>query len=109
MADSNPTKAERRQAATHATKAERKQAKLRRRQEASATAEPVEHIAPAATGSGDGIEGRLMRLEQAVATQSELSERLLAKLDEVLHEARRSSRHAKAAVTQTGEEGGGEV
>jgi hypothetical protein len=81
MAERNQTKAERREAAgTEPTKAERKQAKLRRK-----------HRADSAEGaSGDGIESRLARLEQAVATQSELSEQLLAKLDEVLHEARKS-------------------
>jgi hypothetical protein len=86
MAEQNLTKAERRQAAgTQRSKAERKQAKGRRKQSGT---------------SGDGIESRLTRLEEAVASQSQLSEQLLGKLDEVLHEARKSARHAKTAVTQ---------
>jgi conjugal transfer/entry exclusion protein len=86
MAERNLTKAERRQAAgNNPTKAERKQAKNRRKQPGV---------------SGDGIESRLARLEQAVATQSELSEQLMGKLDEVLHEARKSARHSKTAVAQ---------
>jgi hypothetical protein len=86
MAERNLTKAERRQAAgNQPTKAERRQAKKGGKQ---------------AETSGDGIESRLARLEQAVANQSELSEQLLGKLDEVLHEARKSARHAKTAVTQ---------
>ena len=35
-----------------------------------------------------------------MASQSERSEELLGKLDEVLAEARKSARHAKSAVTQ---------
>ena len=87
MADQTKTKAERRQEAGHAAKAERKQAKLRRKQRGAAqTDEPV------ADGSAaDGIESRLASLEKAVAAQSELSERLLQKLDEVLQEARNPS------------------
>ena len=89
MADHTKTKAERRQEAGHAAKAERKQAKLRRKQRGAAQdAEP----APVADGSAaDGIESRLASLEKAVAAQSELSERLLQKLDEVLQEARSRS------------------
>jgi hypothetical protein len=97
MADRNLTKAERRQATT-GSKAQRKEAKLRRKQ-------------PDATvPAGDGIESRLARLEQAVAAQSELSERMLDKLDEVLRGSRRSTRRKKAApvapaAAQEGEEG----
>lgn len=72
MAEQKQTKAERRRATGAATKAERKQAKLRGR-------------------SGDGVERRLNRLEEAVAAQSELSRQLLAKLDELLEEARKGS------------------
>jgi hypothetical protein len=110
------TKAERRQAAASGqpakadrkqedggqqtqTKADRKQARIRRKQRAG-SADAVEPIAGANGSSDDGIELRLARLEQAVATQSELSEQLLGKLDEVLHEARKSARHAKTAVTR---------
>jgi hypothetical protein len=101
MAERNVTKAERRQAAGgHTTKAERKQGKVRRKQRAGSAAQPAESVAGPEGASGDGIELRLARLEQAVATQSELSEQLLGKLDEVLHEARKSARHAKTAVTR---------
>jgi hypothetical protein len=104
MAERNLTKAERRQAAgTHPDKAERKQGKSRRKQRAGSAAQPVESVG-AEGASGDGIELRLARLEQAVATQSELSEQLLGKLDEVLHEARKSARHAKAAVARSDDE-----
>jgi hypothetical protein len=105
MAERNLTKAERRQAAgTHPTKAERKQSKSRRKQRAGSADQPGEPRAAAEGASGDGIELRLARLEQAVATQSELSEQLLGKLDEVLHEARKSARHAKAAVARSDDE-----
>jgi hypothetical protein len=89
MAERAKTKAERRQEAGHAAKAERKQAKLRRKQRGAAqAAEP----APATDGPAvEGIESRLASLEKAVAAQSELSERLLQKLDEVLQEARNRS------------------
>ena len=88
MAERTKTKAERRQEAGHAAKAERKQAKLRRKQRGDAqAAEPA-----AAEGAAvDGIESRLASLEKAVAAQSELSEQLLQKLDEVLQEARERS------------------
>src|SRR5262245_20278534 len=100
MADRNQTKAERRQAAGgQSTKGERKQAKARRRQRPGAAAQGGAPSVAAEEAAGDGLESRLARLEQAVANQSELSEQLLGKLDEVLHEARKSARHAKAAVT----------
>ena len=87
MADRTKTKAERRQEAGHAAKAERKQAKMRRKQRGGAQAAGPD---AAADGSAaDGIESRLASLEKAVASQSELSERLLQKLDEVLQEARK--------------------
>jgi hypothetical protein len=101
MAERRQTKAERRQAqGGQQTKADRKQGKVRRKPEADSAAEVVEPTAGADGSSDDGIELRLARLEQAVATQSELSEQLLGKLDEVLHEARKSARHAKTAVTR---------
>jgi hypothetical protein len=106
MAEQKQTKAERRQAAGgQQTKADRKQAKARRKQRAGSAAQEVEPTTGANGLSEDGIEVRLARLEQAVATQSELSEQLLGKLDEVLHEARKSARLAKTAVTQPDKEG----
>jgi hypothetical protein len=98
MADPNQSKAERRQAADQQTKADRKAAKLRRRQRTASADEPS---APAAASdaSGDRIEKRLARLEQAVAAQSELSEQLLEKLDEMLLEARRSTEPATNAAS----------
>jgi hypothetical protein len=107
MAERNKTKAERRQAAAAqpTTKGERKQAKARRKQGAGSPAEAVEPMAAAEGSPGDGIDVRLARLEEAVAAQSELSEQLLGKLDEVLHEARKSARLAKGAATQPGQEG----
>jgi hypothetical protein len=105
MAEHKQTKAERRQAVGgQQTKADRKQAKARRKQRAGSPAEAVASVPGANGSSDDGIELRLARLEQAVATQSELSEQLLGKLDEVLHEARKSARHAKTAVTQADHE-----
>jgi hypothetical protein len=106
MAERRQTKAERRQAqGDQPTKAERKQTKARRKERPDPAAEAVEPVAGADGSSDDGIELRLARLEEAVATQSELSEQLLGKLDEVLHEARKSARHAKTAVTRPGFEG----
>jgi hypothetical protein len=89
MEERRTTKAERRQAAAAGQpgKADRKQAKLRRRQQAGSAARPAE---PSDQSSGDAIQSSLARLEQAVAAQSQLSEQLLAKLDEVLHETRKS-------------------
>jgi hypothetical protein len=103
VADRNQTKAERRQAAGgQSTKGERKQAKLRRKQRDGSAAQATE---PTAGGSSpDGIERRLARLEDAVATQAELSEQVLVKLDEVLHEARKSARHAKTVVSRADDE-----
>jgi hypothetical protein len=105
MADRDKTKSERREAAGHATKAERKEAKARRKQRSGSASPPLEAVTPAVEGasaveggSGDGIEQRLERLEQAVVAQSQLSEELLEKLDEVLEEARKSARHAKTAA-----------
>jgi hypothetical protein len=100
------TKAERRQAqGGQPTKADRKQTKARRKERSDSAAEAAAPTAGADGSSEDGIELRLARLEEAVATQSELSEQLLGKLDEVLHEARKSARHAKTAVTRPGPEG----
>ena len=105
MADPNQTKQERRQAAGHTTKAERKEAKLRRKQRTGSAAQPLETVTPGEDVSGDGIEQRLARLEQAVVAQSQLSEELLEKLDEVLEEARKSARHAKTAAAGPGPDG----
>jgi hypothetical protein len=88
------TKADRKQEdGGQQTKADRKQARTRRRQRPGSAAEAVEPMAGGDGSSDDGIELRLAQLEQAVAAQSELSEQLLGKLDEVLHEARKSARH----------------
>jgi hypothetical protein len=104
MGRGNQTKAERRQAAGgQPTKAERRQAKAGRKQKAGAETPGAVRGADASTD--EGIELRLARIEEAVATQSEVSEQLLEKLDEVLHEARKSARHAKTAVTQPEDEG----
>jgi hypothetical protein len=97
MADRNQSKAERRQGSDQPAKAERKAAKLRRRQRRGAAAPPPDAASPASPSSADRIEKRLARLEQAVAAQSELSEQLLEKLDEVLLEARGSAAHANSA------------
>jgi hypothetical protein len=105
MADRNQTKSERRQAAGHTTKAERKEAKLRRKQRSGSAAAPLEGATPAGDALDEGIEQRLARLEQAVIAQSQLSEELLEKLDEVLEEARKSARHAKTAAAGPGPEG----
>lgn len=105
MADRNQTKSERRQTAGHTTKAERKEAKLRRKQRAGSTAPPLETATPGDDAPATGIEDRLARLEQAVVAQSQLSEELLEKLDEVLEEARKSARHAKTAAAGPGPDG----
>jgi hypothetical protein len=97
MAERNKTKAERRQAEPgRQSKAERRQAKGTRKGRAASAA-------PEAGANGppdEGLETRLARLEEAVASQSELSKQLLGKLDEVLREARKSARHSKTAVTR---------
>jgi hypothetical protein len=101
MARDKQTKAERRQAAgAQGTKAERKQARAGRKQRAGSAADAPEAMAGVDASTGEDIDLRLARIEEAVATQSELSEQLLGKLDEVLHEARKSARLAKTAVTQ---------
>jgi hypothetical protein len=101
-ASGQPAKADRKQEdGGQQTKSERKQARSGRKQKAGPRAQAaVDPVQAADASSGDGIESRLDRLEEAVATQSELSEQLLGKLDEVLHEARKSARHAKTAVTR---------
>jgi len=98
MADPNLTKAERRQAAAGSSKAERREAKLRRKRGDDSAAEPARPDAPGKGASGAGIEARLARLEQAVATQAELSERLLAKLEEVLPQGKKATRRKKGAA-----------
>ena len=106
MAERRQTKAEKRQAqGGQPTKADRKQTKARRREQPDSAGEAVAPTGGADESSDQGIELRLSRLEEAVATQSQLSEQLLGKLDEVLHEARKSARHAKTAVTRPGAEG----
>jgi hypothetical protein len=84
------------------TKAERREAKLRRKGLQGTAAEPSED-APAA--ARDGVEERLARLEAAIVTQAELTERLLGRLDELLEEARRSeSRAQEAAASRSAED-----
>jgi hypothetical protein len=99
MAKGNQTKAERRQARAAAggtkaehkeagagggrTKAERKRAKAGRKGgggPAKATAEPLGEDASAE----ERIEWRLARIEEAVAAQSERSEELLQRVNELL-------------------------
>lgn len=97
------TKAERKMAGGggQRTRAERRQAREGRRQRARPAAAAQEDASPPQAE----IESRLARIEEAVASQSERSEELLGKLDEVLHEARKSARHAKSAVTQSDDQG----
>jgi hypothetical protein len=108
MAQRKQTKAERRQAqATAGEQASpgRKQGKGRKR-EARAVTPPAEPTAaPTDAVPEEGIEARLARIEEAVAAQSELSEELLGKLDDVLAEARKSARLGKAAATRSDGEG----
>ena len=73
------------------SKAERRKARAERKEGRAATAEPA-----AADGEGSGaqpadLEARLARIEEAVANQAERSEALIAKLDEILNEARGSA------------------
>jgi len=95
MADRNLTKAERREAAGGSSKAERREAKLRRKRGDDSAAAPARPDGPGKGASDTGIEARLAHLEQAVATQAELSERLLAKLDEVLQQGKKTTRRKK--------------
>jgi hypothetical protein len=105
MAERNRSKAERRQAEPgRQTKAERRQAKGTRK----ARGAPEAAEAGANGPPDEGLEARLSRIEQAVASQAALSEQLLGKLDEVLHEARKSARHAKTAVTRPDGDGDGD-
>ena len=80
-------------AGDQATRADRREARGARRQRERTVSEE----APVNTAE---LESRLSRIEEAVAHQSERSEELLGKLDEVLHEARKSARHAKSAAAQ---------
>jgi hypothetical protein len=99
MAQGNQTKAERRQARAAAgggkaerkqataggqTKAERKRARAGRKGAGgpATTAEPVAEDASAE----ERIEWRLARIEEAVAAQSERSEELLERVNELLQE-----------------------
>lgn len=96
-----PTKAARKAGAGQQTRAERRQARGGRRQRGGAAGAAPEGTSPPPAE----IESRLARIEEAVASQSERSEELLGKLDEVLHEARKSARHAKSAVAQSDDQG----
>jgi hypothetical protein len=77
-----PTKAERKQAraAGGATKAERREARAGRKGGAGPSAEAV----PEDASSEERIEWRLARIEEAVAAQSQRSEELLARVNEML-------------------------
>jgi hypothetical protein len=106
MAERKQAKRERRQAAGgEGAKAARRQANetgeqtkgarrgaraggAKSRARPSGGAQAASHAAPGG-GNGEAIESRLARIEEAVSAQSQLSEELLAKLDEVLEEARR--------------------
>ena len=100
MARSRQTKAERREArASGPTKAERRQARSDHKQAAADAESPPPAPTPEEVvedgSSEDGLEGRLARLEQAVAGQSERSEQLLSGLTE----AREAIRAAERAST----------
>jgi len=84
-------------AGDQATRADRPEARGARRQRERTVSEE----APVNTAE---LESRLSRIEEAVAHQSERSEELLGKLDEVLHEARKSARHPKSAAAQEEDE-----
>jgi hypothetical protein len=108
---SRAERAERRQAQAGdagLSKAERKQARAGRKRRAAAGGQGRQAAPVADAAPDDGVELRLGRIEQALAAQSELSEQLLEKLDAVLHEARKSARHSKTAVTQPEDDGDGE-
>jgi hypothetical protein len=84
------------------TKAERRQRRGARKQKS-----PADAVGEAdASSPQTDIESRLARIEEAVASQSERSEELLGKLDEVLHEARKSARLAKSAAAPPDDEAG---
>jgi hypothetical protein len=80
------------------TKAERREARAGRKGRAAGARE-----AGRGPGRSDQIEARLVRIEDALARQAERSQELMAKLDEVLREARKSARHAKGAVERSAE------
>jgi LAS superfamily LD-carboxypeptidase LdcB len=88
MVQHNQTKAERKEAraVNPQTKAERKQARARKRQarlaDAAAPAAPAEGMSP-----DERIELRLIRIEEAMAGQSERTEELLDRLDAMLDAA----------------------
>jgi hypothetical protein len=84
-------------AARARTKAMRRRARSRRKDQA------VPPAAKAGGRPGHDIEARLARLEDAVASQAERSEKVISKLDEVLREARKSARAAKDAVEPSAE------
>jgi hypothetical protein len=79
------TKAERKQAraAGGGTKAERRQARAGQKGGARASAEGV----PEDASPEERIEWRLARIEEAVAAQSERSDELLARVNEVLEDS----------------------
>ena len=80
------------------TKAERREARAARKGGAAGGSK-----AGRRPGRSDEIEARLARIEDALASQAERSQELMAKLDEVLREARKSARHAKGALEQSTE------
>jgi hypothetical protein len=82
------TKAERRQAqADGKTKTELKQARAGRKRAARAGIAAVPDAPGEDVAPEERIEWRLARIEEAVATQSQRSEELLAKVDAMLQEA----------------------
>jgi hypothetical protein len=92
------TKAERKQArAGGGAKAQRKQAKAGRKgRKPPAAAAAPEALAEDASAE-ERLEWRLARIEEAVAAQSERSEELVAKVDEVLQKSPQSSGPAEDA------------
>jgi hypothetical protein len=114
MAQGNQTKAERRQARAAAgkggerkkqakagggTKAERRQARAGRKGGAPAAQATAPEALAEDASAEERIEWRLARIEEAVAAQSERSEELLDRVNEMLDET------AQAGAGSTGEPG----
>jgi len=85
------TKAERKQAeAGDQTKAERKQARAERKRGARPGVAAVPDVRGEEATPLDRIEWRLARIEEAVATQSKRSEKLLRRVEAMLQDATQS-------------------
>jgi hypothetical protein len=85
------TKRQRRQAQGGKTKSELKQARAARKRGIRAGIAAVPDAPGDDLGPEERIEWRLARIEEAVATQSQRSDELLAKVDAMLQEASGSS------------------